>query len=122
LVSHVKGRTQIEVFENKVLRRIFVPQRSDMTRDWRKLHNEALCNLHSSPYTIRMIRSKRISKAGHVARMGAMRNAMLENLKGRDHSEDLGVDGRILLKRIIRKRGGVWILLVWLRIRGGRFL
>jgi hypothetical protein len=57
------------VFENRVLRRIFGPKRGEVTRDWRKLHNEELHKLYSSPY-IRQIKSRRIRWAGHVACMG----------------------------------------------------
>jgi hypothetical protein len=53
-----------------VLRRIFGPRRDDVTGDWRKLHNEELHNLYSSPNIIRMIKSRRMRWAGHVARMG----------------------------------------------------
>jgi hypothetical protein len=62
------------VFENRVLKRIFFPKRNEVTRDWRKLHNEELHNLYSSPYIIRMILSRRMRWAGHVARMGAKSN------------------------------------------------
>jgi hypothetical protein len=58
------------VFENRVLRRIFEPKRDEVTRGWRKLHNEELHNLYSSPSIIRMIKSRRMRRAGHVARMG----------------------------------------------------
>jgi hypothetical protein len=63
------------VFENRVLRRIFGPKRDEVMGGWRKLHNEELRNLYSSPSTIRMIKSMRIKWAGHVARMGANRKA-----------------------------------------------
>jgi hypothetical protein len=58
------------VFENKVLRRIFGPKRIEGTRWWRKLHNEELRDLYSSPSIIRIIKSRRMRWAGHVARMG----------------------------------------------------
>jgi hypothetical protein len=62
------------VFENRVLRRIFGPKRDHVTGDWRKLHNEELHNLYSSPNVIRMIKSRRMRWAGHVAGLGVKRN------------------------------------------------
>jgi hypothetical protein len=58
------------VFENRVLRRVFGPRRNEMTGEWRKLHNEELHDLHSSPSIIRIIKARRIRWAWHVARMG----------------------------------------------------
>jgi hypothetical protein len=58
------------VFQNRVLRRIFGPKRDEVMGGWRKLHNEELRDLYSSPSIIRMINSTRIRWAGHVARMG----------------------------------------------------
>jgi hypothetical protein len=58
----------------RVLRTIFGPRRDEVTGDWRKLHNEELHNLYSSPNIIRMIKSTRMRWAGHVARMGEKRN------------------------------------------------
>jgi hypothetical protein len=55
------------VFENRVLRRIFGPKRDEVAGGWRKLHNEELHNLYSSPSIIRMIKSKKMKLAGHVA-------------------------------------------------------
>jgi hypothetical protein len=58
------------MFENRVLRRIFGPKRDEVTGEWRKLHNEELRDLYSSPSIIRMNNSSRIISAEHVARMG----------------------------------------------------
>jgi hypothetical protein len=58
------------VFENRVLRRIFGPKRDEATAEWRKLHNEELHNLYSSPDIIMQIKSRRTRWAEHVARMG----------------------------------------------------
>jgi hypothetical protein len=58
------------VFENRVLRRIFGPERDEVNGEWRKLHNEELHNLYSSPDIIKQIKSRRMRWAGHVARMG----------------------------------------------------
>jgi hypothetical protein len=57
------------VFENRVLRRIFGPKRDEVTGEWRKLHNEELCDLYSPPSIIRIIKSRRMIRVGHVARM-----------------------------------------------------
>jgi hypothetical protein len=62
------------VFENRALRRIFGPKRDEVTGEWRKLHNEELHILYSSPNIIRQIKSRRMRWAGHVARMGEKRN------------------------------------------------
>jgi hypothetical protein len=75
------------VFENWALR-IFGPKRYAVTGDWRKLHNEELHNFYSSPNTIRMIKSRRMRWAGHVARKGEKRNALgywWGSQKERDH-------------------------------------
>jgi hypothetical protein len=61
---------KLRVCENRGLRRIFGPKRDEVTGDWRKLHNEELHNLYSSPNIIRMIKSRRVRWAGHVARSG----------------------------------------------------
>jgi hypothetical protein len=63
------------VFENRVLRRIFGPKGDEVTGEWRKLHNEELRYLYSSPSIIRTIKSRRMRYAGHVAQMGEKRNA-----------------------------------------------
>ena len=58
------------MFENRVLRSIFGPKRDEATGECRKLHNEELKNLYSSPNIVRVIKSRRMRWAGHVARMG----------------------------------------------------
>jgi hypothetical protein len=62
-------------FENRVHSRLFRPKRIEVTGEWRKLHNEELRDLCSSPSIVRIIKSTRMKWAGHVARMGEMRNA-----------------------------------------------
>jgi hypothetical protein len=86
------------VFEDRVLRRIFGPKRDEVTGGWRKLHNEELHNLYSSPSIIRMIKSRRMRWEGHVARMGGKGMHIRywwESQKERDHMY-------------------VWIILKWI--------
>jgi hypothetical protein len=61
------------VFENRVLRRICGPRRNEVTGEWRRLHNEELIDLYSSLNILRVIKSRRMRWAGHVARMGEKR-------------------------------------------------
>jgi hypothetical protein len=64
LSFNIKGRTQIGVSNNRVLRRIFRPKRDEVTGGWRKLHNEELHSLYSSQNIIRVIKSWRMGLAG----------------------------------------------------------
>jgi hypothetical protein len=66
----VREEHKLRVFENRVLRRIFGPKKVGVTGGWRKLHNEELHNLYSSPSVIRIVKSKRMRWAVHVARIG----------------------------------------------------
>jgi len=76
LVSHtLREEHRLRVFQNRALRRIFGPKGDEVVRSWRKLHNEELHNLYASPDNIRVIKSRTKTWAGHVARMGEMRNA-----------------------------------------------
>jgi hypothetical protein len=65
----VMEERRLRVFENRMLRRIFGPTRDEITREWRQLHNEELTDLHSSSNIIRVIKSRKMRWAGHVARM-----------------------------------------------------
>jgi hypothetical protein len=69
----LREERRLRVFENRVLRRIFGPKRDDMTWEWRKLHNEELNVLYSSPNTFRVIKSRRMRWAGHVVYIGKSR-------------------------------------------------
>jgi hypothetical protein len=95
----------VRVLENRVLRRIFGPRRDEVREEWRKLHNEELNDLYSSPNTVRVIKS-RMGWAGHVERMGrgvVYTGLWWGNLRERDHMEDTGIDGKIVLRYIFRK-------------------
>jgi len=106
------------VFENRVLRRIFGPKRDEVTGEWRKLHNEKLNNLYSSPNIVRVIKSRRMRWAGHVARLGEGRGVYRENLREGDHWGDPGLDGRLILGWIFGKWDvGVWT--GWSKLRIG---
>jgi hypothetical protein len=96
---------RLRVFENRVLRRIFEPKRNEVTGNWRKLHNEELHNLYSSPSIIRMIKS-----TGHVARM--WKRVMhigysWESQKERDHWEDQDVGEWTILGWFLERKDGM---------------
>jgi hypothetical protein len=65
----LREEKRLRVFENRVLRQIFGPKREE-DESWRKLHNDKLHSLCSSPNIVRVIKSRRMRWAGHVARMG----------------------------------------------------
>jgi hypothetical protein len=63
----LREERRLRVFENRVLRRIFGTKRDEVTGEWRRLHNKELYDLYSLPHIIRMIKSRRLRWAGHVA-------------------------------------------------------
>jgi hypothetical protein len=80
-----------------MLRRLSGPKRDEVMGDWRKLHNEELHNLYSWPNIIRMIKSRRVRRAGHVARMEEKRNAYMI-LVGKPEGKSQAVGGCTILK------------------------
>ena len=78
------------MFENMVLRSIFGPWRDEVTGEWRRLHNEELNDLYSSPNIVRVIKSRRMRWAGHVARMGKERGLYRVLLEKPEERRPLG--------------------------------
>ena len=120
----LREERRLRVFENRVLRRIFGPKRDEVTGKWRKLHNEELHDLYPSPNIVRVTKSQRMRWAGHVARVvvwgGVIYRVVVGKPEGKRHLEDTGVDGRIILRWIFRKRDvEVWTGSSWLRIGTG---
>jgi hypothetical protein len=102
----LREERRLRVFENRVLRTIFGPKRVEVTGEQRKLHNEELYDLYCSPNIIWVIKSRRMRWVGHVARMGdekRCRQSLVEKPEGKSR---FGVDGRIILRWIVRKWDG----------------
>ena len=75
MVSYFKGKEKMRVFENKIIRKIFVSKRDKQTGEWRKLHNVKLRNLYRNVDIIRTLKSHRLRWTRRVARMGNVRRA-----------------------------------------------
>jgi hypothetical protein len=108
------------VFENRVLRRIFGPERDEVTGEWRKLHSEELNDMYLLPSNIGVIKAKIMRWAVRLLRIGkkgGVFRVLAEKPEEREHLEDPGIDGRIILRWIFRKGNvRVWNGLSWLRI------
>jgi hypothetical protein len=96
----LREQHKLGMFENRLLR-ISGPKRYGLMGGWRKLHNEELHNLYSSPSIIRIIKSRRMSWAGHVKRIAEKRyvyRLLVGKPEGRGHYEDQDVGGQITLR------------------------
>jgi hypothetical protein len=90
----LREERRLRVFENRVIRRLFGPKRDAVTGEWRKLHNEELNHLYSLTNIVRVVKSKQMIWAGHVARMGEDR-AVLRVLVGKPEGKrPLGIPRR----------------------------
>jgi len=86
----LRKERRLGVFENKVLRRIFGAKRDAVTGEWRKIHNEELNDLCSSPNIVRVIKSRRMRWAGHVARMEERRGVYRVLVENPERKSTLG--------------------------------
>jgi hypothetical protein len=96
---------RLRVFESKVLRKVFGHKKEEVTKEWRRLHNEELNDLYSVANTVRVVKSRRMRWAGHVACVGEERGVhrvLVESLRERGHWGNQDVDGRIILRWIFR--------------------
>ena len=114
---------RLRVFEKRVLRKIFGPMKDMVTVKWRRLYNKELYTLYSSPNNIWVIKSRRMRWVELVTCMEGRSGAyvvLVGRPSGMNHLEDLGIDGRIILKSFFRNvDGGAWTELIWLRIGTG---
>ena len=93
-----------------MLKRIFGPKRDGVTEEWKKLHNEGFNDVYTLPNIVRVIKSRRMRWAGHVTRMEEGRGVhkvLMGKPDLRGHWGDQDVDGRIILRWILRKWEGV---------------
>jgi len=97
----LREERKLRVFENRVLRRIFVPRRDEVRGEWTKLHNEELNDLYCSPNIVRVIISRRLRGAGHVAHKGERRclyRVLVGKPEGKNQMKDRGVWEDIIKK------------------------
>jgi hypothetical protein len=97
----LREKRRLRVFENRVLRRVFGPKRDEETGEWRMLLNEEPNDLYSVPNIVRVVKSRRMRWAGHVARMGEERGVhrvLVGKPEGKRPWGDPDVDGKIILR------------------------
>jgi hypothetical protein len=113
---------RLRVFENRGLRRIFGLKRDEVTGEWRKMHNEELRDLYSSPSIIRKIKSRRMRWAGHVARMGDKKSAYRLLVGKPEGKRPLGrPSGKYWVKNFRMDLGAVgWSDVVWISLAKDR--
>jgi len=115
----LREECRLRVFENRMLRRIFGPKRDEVTGEWRKLHNEELNVLYSSPNTVLVIKSRRMRWAGHVLCMGERRGVYRVLVGKAEGKRPLGRPRHRredIVRWIFRKWDvGAWTGLIWLR-------
>jgi hypothetical protein len=101
----------------------FLPRPSGLTGKWRRHHNEELYDLYSARNIIRVMKSRRMGRGRAYITCGERRGAyrvLVGKPEGGNHLEELGVDGRIILKSMFKKSvEGAWTGLIWLRIGTG---
>jgi hypothetical protein len=117
----LREERKVRVFENRVLRRIFGPKRSEVTVEWRRLHNDELDNLCYSPNIIRVVKSRRMKWVGHVARVGERRGVYRVLVGKSEGKRPLGrpkCTWEDNIKMDLQEvRWGAWTGLSWLGMR-----
>jgi hypothetical protein len=101
----VKHRQRI--FENRMLRELFGAKRDEVTKEWRRFHNEELHGLYSSGKIIRVTKSRRMRYAGHVSRMGERRGACRVSMRKLEGKRPLGRSRRIWMVNIRMNLQGI---------------
>jgi hypothetical protein len=123
----LREENRLRVFENRVLRRIFGPKREE-DGSWRKLHNGELHSLYSSPNIVKVIKSRRMRWAGHVARMGEVKSVYGVLVRRPEGKRPLGrprrrrEDNINIDRREIGIDGANWIRLVQDRVQWRAFV
>jgi len=119
----LRGERRLRVFENRMLRRLFGPKSDEVTGELKKLHNEELDVLYSSPSIVRVIKSRRMRLTGHVARMRERRGIHMVLVGKPEGKRPLGRPRHRWednIKMGLQEVGcGVWTGSSWLRIRTG---